>query len=1488
MELLADLVRSLPFTLGVMAVILLVVLFEVGRRLALASELARHSLDDASRLEEAAENGEVAVVDLRTATATAPLRHSFQQVVRLLRQMLPGDRPRYQTPWFLSLGPTGAGKTTVLGHSHLVLPLGEPDSSTGTAPPGTSWWLFDRAVALDVSGDMVLAAQGTHSDQAAWRGLLGLLRRHRARRPADGVLLTLPASDLVGFEPQDPEAQRAIAERASVLRRKLVRAQQQLGMRLPVYVLVTKCDLVPGFERFVELLSADERRQIFGWSNPDPPESAYSGGAVDTAFASVDTALARFQLRAFGRRGETSGETGADSGAGGRAFVAFPAALAGLKEPLRITLNQIFSDSALAEPFPFRGLYFSGGTGFGDPDADSPHHLETAGGWAEPASGGLPSNAHRQVSFLADLFDGKLLYEWNLARPTAAAAKAASRRALAFRTLLLAGLVLGPVALWGGVRMSSTRAATLDQDLLTPLLDTSTRQGPAPSTRQLAEQAGLALDAAGKVPNYRLQTSLLPWGGRADRNLARAMTGVYEETVFPSTRRSIDRQLDQLAGPAVGAPEAGTILGVETTPEMKTLRARTDRVAELELDVDRYNCFSSSPCVTGVASPLDRFDRMISSVYRTDLRFPTREARSFYGDLLPQVRVAPYADEVHRTPLQQRTLKLSDAMFDRLFEDNVVSLDLTDLASQIERLTGHAPATDEVRDAYSRLLATIQRTRDDLARPEMAWIGAEKLELGDGFRAWLDDVRASRLLGPEVAIEILRRGAGDPRRRPLVGFAAFQDRMARYAEDDVTAIGPLLAATDGRIELSLSPQMQALEGALEGLLGEGFMAEDSGYAVRLEPPYGTALFWDPRYLDEATALYASFQSFTEEGLAGFEALRQVTGRAARESLEPLLLDRIARAQDFRELPDLFTKALRESHIVEQVANLQSVSASLNNLLQAFEAPPAAALAGDCAGFCTSRSATGWCQLAAILEIQQRDLMEQIDELLAAKALYTPRDGDFSWWQGTGDLALEAFGVATADDLSTYLASQQRQVKNLAEQYASPVLTGIETQDCWGYSAQPEIRRFKVILSDLADVESKTPNNAVALLEELVTTTLPQVTGDNCRTEVTARRTCFASATPVDLKETPPCDYFLDARLGLERGVHARCDELTVASARKAWGEITRSFNDRLSGKFPFTDEPAQPLQQEATDDDVVNFFRVFDRHHAVIDSFLDIAAERAGESPPPWDPKAVAAVRGFMDQVASCNESQRAKNVKSAEENDAAGPIDPCPLGSENQGLRAFFGPFLADRAKSPAAVPTFDLQVQFRVNRGNEYRANQIFDWRFQVDQTEIQPGEVDPPGRWTYGQPVSLALTWAAHAPTEPLRPAGSNVRVENRTVTYEWQKAWALVSLIKEHAAPPKDFTNFVDDDPVTLVFEIPTATVPVPSVAEKKELEKETRGGWRFWKRQTREPTVEPPPPGDRRTAEYTTKAFVRITLTTPDDAKAELPFPTFPTSVPAFP
>ena len=65
------------------------------------------------------------------------------------------------------------------------------------------------------------------------------------------------------------------------------------------------------------------------------------------------------------------------------------------------------------------------------------------------------------------------------------------------------------------------------------------------------------------------------------------------------------------------------------------------------------------------------------------------------------------------------------------------------------------------------------------------------------------------------------------------------------------------------------------------------------------------------------------------------------------------------------------------------------------------------------------------------------------------------------------------------------------------------------------------------------------------------------------------------------------------------------------------------------------------------------------------------------------------------------------------------------------------------------------------------------------------------------------------------------------------YEFEDAWSLLSMMRRHQAPPRDFSELVDDDPETLVFEIP-AHYLTPQPAEPVE----------FLETQARETLVEP--------------------------------------------
>ncbi|MCP6082789.1 type VI secretion system protein, partial [Klebsiella pneumoniae] len=81
--------------------------------------------------------------------------------------------------------------------------------------------------------------EGGTAPAFVWRRLLGMLLRLRGQRPLDGVIWVVPLSRLMN------EAQ--LASDAITARRRFSELMQRLGLSLPVQVMVTCMEDMPGF-----------------------------------------------------------------------------------------------------------------------------------------------------------------------------------------------------------------------------------------------------------------------------------------------------------------------------------------------------------------------------------------------------------------------------------------------------------------------------------------------------------------------------------------------------------------------------------------------------------------------------------------------------------------------------------------------------------------------------------------------------------------------------------------------------------------------------------------------------------------------------------------------------------------------------------------------------------------------------------------------------------------------------------------------------------------------------------------------------------------------------------------------------------------------------------------------------------------------------------------------------------------------------------------
>jgi len=304
------------------------------------------------------------------AEEVALLRKRFEEAVAVLKQSDPrGNTKRpflsslmhrqylYELPWYIFIGAPGSGKTTALINSGLQFPLAERFGQEVVHGIGGTrncdWWFTDDAVLLDTAGRYTTQESDKETDSAAWTGFLQLLKKYRPRRPINGIIVTVSVSDLLEQTPAQIEAQ------ANALRKRIQELHTELNIRFPLYVLVTKTDLLAGFTEFFDKFGKEERTQVWGTSFPlSEDQETSSLISFDSEFSALEKRLNDRLLDYLQQERNLQKR---------EVLYTFPQQFSSLKAVLGTFLNQVFLPSRFEQQPLLRGIYFTSGTQEGNP-----------------------------------------------------------------------------------------------------------------------------------------------------------------------------------------------------------------------------------------------------------------------------------------------------------------------------------------------------------------------------------------------------------------------------------------------------------------------------------------------------------------------------------------------------------------------------------------------------------------------------------------------------------------------------------------------------------------------------------------------------------------------------------------------------------------------------------------------------------------------------------------------------------------------------------------------------------------------------------------------------------------------------------------------------------------------------------------------------------------------------------------------------------------
>jgi len=318
-----------------------------------------------------------------------------------------GQSALYALPWYVVMGPPAAGKTTAVTASGLDFPLGTNRIRGIGGTRNCDWFFSTEAIFLDTAGRYAVESE----DREEWFTFLDLLKTHRRRTPVNGVIVMISIDELLGFSPAERQ------QTAADLRARIDELADRLGVRFPVYLVFTKCDLIRGFSEYFADLTPKEREQVWGCTFRTQEDG--SNGGMREQFERefdllVQTLVNRRTLRIAGATTSIVGNASTD-------IYLFPLEFAAIGETLSAFVRQLFQTNPYREDPNVRGFYFTSALQEGPPI----DRVLTAIGRRFDLSGtDRPApRVDNKSSFLASLFSDVIIRDRNRVAPTSRSAR---------------------------------------------------------------------------------------------------------------------------------------------------------------------------------------------------------------------------------------------------------------------------------------------------------------------------------------------------------------------------------------------------------------------------------------------------------------------------------------------------------------------------------------------------------------------------------------------------------------------------------------------------------------------------------------------------------------------------------------------------------------------------------------------------------------------------------------------------------------------------------------------------------------------------------------------------------------------------------------------------------------------------------------------------------------------------------------------------------
>lgn len=1079
------------------------------------------------------------ILTLSGLLKAGPITKIFFQVLEVLKNSTYDVRWRYNIPFFMLIGPDGSGKQTLL--DSLLF-----ERLTSTYPEINSMWKLFKNGAIFKFPKIDLAENlGTF-----WSFLSELFIFIRPRRPVDGIIVTIPMDMLLSTT-------HDIEKQATAIFERIFNFQKEINFRLPIYIMVTKSDLVSGFSEFAYLLKERTKQQIFGWSNPHTLNSAFSSSWISEIFSVINRGIRRATVV---YASEKNIDTNLEKA------ILFESNFSKIENALSLYLNAMFRSHNPMDGLLLRGVYFIGK--HKDISASSEIIQPSALSSENFNNIEIKESAifNDELCFVQDVFSEKIFKEYNIAHPIRADVIDMTKKVFRNKLIFTSMAVIVTFGWFYGnyhIKCKIQEHYKVLRNVRTMLLkiqDIEHNMKGSDDQILLNKQAKNLLHNIPVIGMFDLFSPFViqSWFSGLHKSITDTLGLVFDSVIVRAmyidlnmnAKNMLEKYTEEYTDE--NSSEHKDIFDINSFTSFRKLKHFVEQISSIKRLSSEYNSIRK---LEDRKSVID----LTTTLFKDKFEI-TEELKSHLPNkklMPPQFDLGFYGENIE-VALRQLFKEFMDEVFNGIIEKVLhnITVDIKKLESAA-KMTNVEYATKDLAKIYQK---TILFT-DIMKNKHFDWITSKRFSPTNEYVELINTIHDSETTSEDFIRDILRTMEAR--------FLKFKEKL----RDFKTNLTQNIISDDFNKE---SEGFEALQKELKILLDQPFICVVPEVSFTKIIADDKMLLWDIRRLNELSNLIDSYYTFANNLSPDirpqfFDMYKAI----ARKCFYPTAQSMLGNSQIFDDLPLGKSRDLLENAYKKQADNVRNATISIAKIAKFFDEICDQDTLKDC-GF------------TSMIVSQYMELLEKIDNMFNLESPYSTGDRLFDDWKGEKNP--KYLNIDDDVALKKYLTSQFKRIRFLAKDLAAPIVDLLAMPHVTEKIKDHElIEKWQEIISNVNDYEEKKPGNSLEALETFLSNTLKNVSMDSLDEHG-------------DLKTLSESggDFFSDKRADVAKALLSRADIVMYDKAAEKYRLIRRFFNNSLSHKFPFS-----KTSEDASLKDIEDFVNLYEENAKGITEILE-------------------------------------------------------------------------------------------------------------------------------------------------------------------------------------------------------------------------------------------------------------------------------------------